>query len=104
LNKDWSPEERAQIDALKEKYDKGMTLGSVRQDLDITQQRMAKLMKTTQGNVSRLERRHDMMLSTLRGYLAAMDGVLELSVRFQGHSVKLSGLGQLRKKTARRTR
>ena len=96
LNK-WTPEERREIDGLRARAEEEMTLERVREALDLTQARLAKLMKTGQGNVSRLERRNDMMLSTLRGYVAAMGGSLELSVRFPDRSVKLSGLGQLRK-------
>ncbi|MGH9557105.1 MAG: XRE family transcriptional regulator [Terriglobales bacterium] len=95
LTKNWPPERHARIEALKAKYEEDMTLEQIREALDLTQQRMARLMKTTQGNVSRLERRHDMLLSTLRAYIAAMGGSLEVSVRFPDTTVRLKNLGQL---------
>lgn len=95
LTKDWSPERHARVEALAVKLEEEMTLEQIRESLDLTQQRIAKLMKTTQGNVSRLERRHDMLLSTLQAYIAAMGGALEISVRFPQATVKLKSLGQL---------
>lgn len=43
---------------------------------------MAELLQIDQGNVSRLEQRTDLMLSTLRKYIIAMGGELRLVVEF----------------------
>jgi hypothetical protein len=47
-----------------------------------TQERMAELMGVEQENVSRLERRADLLLSTLSSYVAAMGGKLRLVAEF----------------------
>lgn len=46
-------------------------LAEIRKASNLTQQEMATLLNTDQGTVSRIERRDDLLLSTLRQYLAA---------------------------------
>ncbi|SEM03519.1 helix-turn-helix domain-containing protein [Rhodococcus maanshanensis] len=46
-------------------------LADIRKAGNLTQQQVAALLDTDQGTVSRIERRDDLMLSTLRQYLAA---------------------------------
>jgi len=46
-------------------------LAEIRRASNLTQQQMATLLNTDQGTVSRIERRDDLLLSTLREYLAA---------------------------------
>lgn len=59
-----------------------MTLRDLRKARAQTQERMAEVLGVGQDNISRLENRADMLLSTLRSYLGAMGGSLELVVRF----------------------
>ncbi len=70
-----------------------MTLRDLRKAQDLTQERMAELLGVGQDNISRLEGRADMLLSTLRSYVAAMGGSLDLIVRFPDRpAVPLSAL------------
>ena len=70
-----------------------MTLRDLRKAQDLTQERMAELLGVGQDNISRLEGRADMLLSTLRSYVAAMGGSLDLIVRFPDRpAVSLSAL------------
>ena len=46
-------------------------LADIRKASNLTQQQMAQLLGTDQGTVSKSERRDDILLSTLRQYLAA---------------------------------
>lgn len=48
-----------------------MTRQQLRQVLTLTQEQMATLLQVDQGNISRLEQRTDLMLSTLRKYITA---------------------------------
>lgn len=50
-----------------------LDLSTVRQAAEVTQMELAAAMNTTQGQVSRIERQSDMLLSTLSGYLTALD-------------------------------
>jgi transcriptional regulator with XRE-family HTH domain len=58
-----------------------------------TQVKLAGRMGTTQANISRLEHRRDMRLSTLREYVAALGGQLEITAHLPGGSVNLETPG-----------
>ncbi len=93
-----SPERRARIDALKRQFEEEMLLEEVREALNLTQQEMAKRLRTSQANISKLEKRTDILLSTLSNYLEGMGGHLELRASFPGlGDVRLKGLAKLRK-------
>lgn len=73
-----------------------LTLRDLRKAHDLTQERMAELLDIGQDSVSRLEQRSDLLLSTLRSYVNAMGGSLELIARFPDRpAVTLSGLAGL---------
>jgi len=59
-----------------------MTLRDLRQAHKLTQKKMAELLDIRQESVSRLEKRTDLLLSTLRSYINAMGGELKLVVEF----------------------
>lgn len=59
-----------------------MTLRDLRRARKLTQDRMAEMLGMEQENVSRLERRTDLLLSTLTSYVAAMGGHLKLVAEF----------------------
>ena len=87
-------ERRAKIEARAEELiAEEMTLRDLRKARDLTQERMAELLGVGQDNISRLESRADMLLSTLRSYVTAMGGSLDLIVRFPDRpAVALSAL------------
>ncbi len=58
------------------------TLKDLRQAMQKTQVELAEALHIGQDGVSRLEKRSDMLLSTLRGYVEAMGGKLELVAHF----------------------
>ncbi len=73
--------------------DQELTLRELRKALDLTQTALADRLKVGQDTVSRLERRTDMLLSTLDDYVQALGGRLELNVEFPGHKkVRLKSL------------
>jgi DNA-binding XRE family transcriptional regulator len=73
-----------------------MTLRSLRQAHDLTQERMAELLGVKQENVSRLERRTDLLLSTMASYVEAMGGRLRLVAEFPGQKpVVIKALGEI---------
>ena len=88
-----------------------LTMLDLRKAMGQTQAAMAAKLGVKQENISRVERRADMMLSTLNSYLSAMGGRLRLVVEFEGRSpLVLSGLGrgmdgesELKAKPQRRT-
>ena len=73
-----------------------MTLRELRKAHALTQQRIAKALHISQDGVSRLEKRSDLLLSTLRSYVEAMGGELRLVVDFPDRApVTLASLGSL---------
>jgi DNA-binding Xre family transcriptional regulator len=77
-----TPERRARIDAVKRAMADAESLASLRVDRQLTQVELAKRLGVSQGNVSELERRDDVYLSTLRGYVEALGGRLEVAAVF----------------------
>ena len=76
---------RSWIEALKaeaEPVDIGQALGALRRARGLTQQQVADLLEMTQPEVSKLERRRDVRISTLRSYVGALGGQLVLSAQF----------------------
>jgi len=55
-----------------------MPLDALRDAKQLTQVQMAQLLKISQGAVSKVERRTDMFVSTLRNYVRAIGGDLEI--------------------------
>lgn len=73
-----------------------MTLQDLRKARELTQERIAELLGIRQDSISKLEKRTDLLLSTLRGYLNAMGGELELVVKFSDRPpVIITGLAEL---------
>jgi len=59
-----------------------MALQELRKAMQFTQEQIADQLKMDQGNLSRLEKRADLMLTTLRRYIEAMGGSLKLVAEF----------------------
>lgn len=77
---------------LLEEYD---TLQKLRKALDLTQEHVGQQMGTKQVSVAQLEKRSDYLLSTLRNYVDALGGELEMVVKFKGRApVRLAGIGE----------
>ncbi len=74
-----------------------LTLQELRKAHDLTQEALAAKLNIKQENVSRIEKRSDLLLSTLRGYVEAMGGELELIVQFpDSPPITLDGFSDLR--------
>ena len=69
---------------------KDMALKELRQARQLSQEKMAELLATKQANISRIERRTDMYISTLRNYVKAMGGELDIIVRFPEGTVHIN--------------
>ena len=69
---------------------KEMPLQELRQALQLSQEHLAEILSTQQANVSQIERRADMYISTLRGYIEAMGGELDIIARFPEGEVRIN--------------
>ena len=89
------PEQRRQaIEAEgQELLQEYMTLQEIRQAVGLTQKDVAEAMNIEQNHVSRLERRTDMRLSTLKEFTEALGGKLHVSIEVPGKApISISGL------------
>jgi transcriptional regulator with XRE-family HTH domain len=77
------------------------SLQGLRQAHKLTQKRMAHVLGIGQDSVSRLERRSDLLISTLRGYVEALGGRLSLVAEFPNQKpVVLTGIAALEQASA----
>lgn len=72
-----------------------LPLQELRHARELTQATLAEAMECGQDEVSKLERRADMLVSTLRRYVEAMGGSLEIVARFPDGEVRIASLGEL---------
>ena len=92
----FTPEQCARVKArAQELIEEELTLRDLRQAQHLTQERMAELLGVEQENVSRIERRADLLLSTLASYVAAMGGKLRLIAEFPNRKPVAVALGDL---------
>jgi len=90
LTKDWSPERLARSEARKaELAAELVSLEQLREGLGITQEELANVMDVQQPAISKLVRRPDMKVSTLRDLIAAMGGELHITATFPDRSVEI---------------
>ncbi|HLE68988.1 MAG TPA: helix-turn-helix transcriptional regulator [Vicinamibacteria bacterium] len=66
-----------------------LNLRAIRELMGKTQEELAALVDTTQSQVSETERREDHRLSTLRRYIQALGGELEIIANFGDRRVRL---------------
>lgn len=81
------------------------TLQDLRKARALTQTQLAETLGIRQATVAQMEKRTDLLLSTLRSYVEAMGGELKLTVKFPDKpGVTLDGLGDVDEPIRRRKR
>lgn len=82
---------RAESDKDFRRLTEGMSLHELRKTRELTQTTIARDLEMGQGDVSKLERRTDMYVSTLANYLKAVGAELEIRAVFpDGHAIKIT--------------
>ncbi|MBF0268631.1 MAG: helix-turn-helix transcriptional regulator [Alphaproteobacteria bacterium] len=72
------------------------SLREIRKALSLTQDELAKELGVGQDEISRIERRADMLVSTLRRVIEGMGGELDIVARFPDHDpVHIANIGDL---------
>lgn len=94
LRQRMSPEARKRADELTAQLLAQMPLQELRRARSLTQEQLASTLGINQAAVSKLERRADMYLSTLRSYIEAMGGELRLVAAFPDGCVSIDRLGE----------
>jgi transcriptional regulator with XRE-family HTH domain len=85
----FSPEVEAEIERRIKEATGVMTLYQLREARQLTQVNLAKVLQVNQGAVSRMEKRTDMYVSTLRSYIQAMGGQLQVKAIFPEGEVEI---------------
>ena len=101
LTKDFPPERRARIEARKAELRAEMDLAELRQALALTQSTLAETLGVGQAEVSKIEQRTDVFVSTLRRFVQAMGGELEINAVFADRRVAIANFSELSGKAAR---
>jgi transcriptional regulator with XRE-family HTH domain len=92
-----SVEKRAQIARRAEETIRGLKLDQLREARNLTQTRLAQALRVNQGAVSKMEKRTDMYVSTLRSYLKAMGAELQIRAIFPDGEVVIEQFEDLDK-------
>jgi DNA-binding transcriptional regulator YiaG len=85
-----SPESRARSEATAERLIQEMALDELRAARALTQEHLSTLLGVQQSAISKLERRADMYVSTLRHFIEAMGGQLEIRAVFPEGDVRIT--------------
>lgn len=79
-----SPARRRQIETAAAEIVRANRLSLLRESVHLTQADVALALGTSQANLSQFEQKTDVKLSTLRGYVEALGGVLEVVAKMPG--------------------
>jgi transcriptional regulator with XRE-family HTH domain len=89
------PERRRRAEAYRAEVRRLAALGDVRRARSFTQEQLAQEMGKPQTHISRLERQADLYVSTLRRYVEAMGGHLEVRAVFPDATLAIERFGHL---------
>lgn len=89
-SKKFSPDQLKEIDAEVERELIEMDLRALREAMGLTQEELAAKVEITQSQLSKLERREDHRVSTLRRYVEALGGQLEIIAVIGAKRVRLA--------------
>lgn len=95
LYSNMKPEAQERVKARSGELLRSMALADLRRAQAQTQQQLAESLNVNQAWISRVERQTDMYISTLRGYVEALGGKLEISARFDNCVVRLDHFAEL---------
>ena len=85
-----APEAIARSKARVQAMIAAMPLQELRRARELSQAQLARALETTQPEVSKIESRTDMYVSTLRSYIEAMGGKLEIVASFPDGDVRIN--------------
>jgi DNA-binding XRE family transcriptional regulator len=90
LKEKMSPESLERANQKAQEMLEAMPLQELRQARMLSQEQLAKALHLKQPSISKLEKRTDMYISTLRSFVNAMGGDLEIVARFPEGSVRIN--------------
>ena len=90
-----TPDQRTKASAMAMELMSEMPMYELRHALRLSQEQIAEILNVNQAAVSKMENRADMLLSSLRRYIEAVGGQLEIRACFKEGSVKITKLGEI---------
>lgn len=100
LHAKMSPESIQRSEQKAWQITQGMPLDELRAARDLTQAHLAMIMGVNQASISKVERRTDMYISTLRDFIRAMGGELQIKAVFAEGEVVIDQFGEDRAQVA----
>ena len=91
------PERQARVQQMTEEMRKEMDLAQLRTAHQLSQAALGEILHVEQSAVAKLEKRTDMYVSTLRRFIEAVGGELEITARFPDHIVRITNFSDLGK-------
>jgi hypothetical protein len=85
-----SPERQVRVRERTQEMLQEMPLQELRQARKLSQEAIATVLGAKQASISKLEHRTDMYVSTLRSYIEAMGGTLEIVAQFPDGKVRIT--------------
>jgi DNA-binding transcriptional regulator YiaG len=84
-----NPERQARVSEEKRLMGVVMTLQEMREQLGVSQEDLARAWETSQPNVSKIEHKDDLLFSTVRRYVEALGGRLDVQAVFADRLINL---------------
>jgi DNA-binding XRE family transcriptional regulator len=79
---------------------KELPLDELRVAMDFTQEQLAETMNVKQSSISKIEHQTDILVGTLRKFIEAMGGDLEIRANLPSGSVRIKQFGDLKRARA----
>lgn len=92
LKSSMSAQSQVRIQKKIKKLRQDMALAEVRKAMSLTQVDLAEMLHIKQAAIARLENRTDMYISSLRKYITALGGELDIVARFPEGDVHIQNL------------
>ncbi len=102
LRKKMKPEARKKAADKTKAFLDAMPLQELRHARNLSQEQLAQTLSVKQAAVSKLEKRTDMYISTLRNFIKAMGGDLEIIATFPDGAVQINQFENIAAKTGPR--
>lgn len=84
------PEFRAEVERIRKEMRVISALTAAREQQGLTQKQIADTLGVSQANISRIEHEDDLYLSTLREYVEALGGELQIKAVFEDQEIYLT--------------
>ena len=94
LRNQMSPEAQDRARAKSEALESEMALAEVRRAMKLSQEELAAILHINQASVAKMEKRTDMYIGTLRRFIQAMGGELEIVARFPDRQIRIDQFSQ----------